>query len=73
MFRSGQANATLPDAVVFDFLMPSTDAGVAVQFAGWAVLSVGSLFATRRNRDLRLLVLGISILVLGVMTVRAVH
>jgi hypothetical protein len=58
---------------VFDFLMPSTDAGVAAQFAGWAVVSVGSLYATRRNRDIRLLVVGLSILVLGVMTVRAVH
>ncbi len=58
---------------MIDFLMPSTDAGVAVQFVGWAALSVGSLFATRRNRDLRLLAIGLSVLALGVMTVRAVH
>jgi len=53
--------------------MPSTDAGVAAQFAGWAVISAGSLLATRNNRDVRLLIIGVSVLVLGVMTVRAVH
>ena len=53
--------------------MPATDAGVAAQFAGWAGLSVVAFIAFRNDRDLRLLAVGISILVLGVMTVRAVH
>jgi len=58
---------------LLDFLMPATDAGVAAQFAGWAGMSVVALIVTRHNRDLRLLAIGLSILVLGVMTVRAVH
>ncbi len=53
--------------------MPSTDAGVAVQFAAWVGLSVVTFVTTRNNSDLRLLAVGISVLVLGVMTVRAVH
>jgi hypothetical protein len=58
---------------VLDFLLPATDAGVAVQAAVWATVSVGGLIATRRNKDLRLLVIGLSVLILGLMGVRAIH
>jgi len=58
---------------VLDFLLPSTDAGVAVQFV--AVIGIGTVgaFAARANRDLRLLIVGITILAVALMTVRAVH
>ncbi len=58
---------------MLDFLLPSTDAGVAAQLAGWAVASTASVALTRRDPDLRLLVVGASILLLAVMAVRAVH
>jgi len=58
---------------VLDLLLPSTDAGVAAQLAVWATVSVGGLIATRRKKDLRLLVIGLSLLVLGIMGIRAIH
>jgi hypothetical protein len=58
---------------VLDILLPSTDAGVAFQFI--AVLAAGtiSLVALRSKRDLRLLVVGITVLAIALMTLRAVH
>jgi hypothetical protein len=56
-----------------DLLLPSTDAGVLVQVVGWVVVSGLGLYLTRNNKDLRLLVVGISILVLALMALRAVH
>jgi hypothetical protein len=58
---------------VLNFLLPTTDAGVAAQFAVWVTVSVGALIATRRNSDLRLLAIGLSVLVLGIMGVRVIH
>ncbi len=58
---------------MLDFLLPTTDAGVAAQFAVWASVSVGGLIATRRNKDVRLLIVGLSILTLGLLSVRAIH
>ncbi len=47
--------------------------GTTVQGMVWAVLSVGAFLASRRNKDLRLLVVGLSVLTLGVLAVRSVH
>jgi hypothetical protein len=58
---------------VLDFLLPTTDAWAITQFAVWATLSVAGLMATRKNKDLRLLVIGLSVLVLGLLGVRAIH
>jgi hypothetical protein len=58
---------------VLDLLLPTTDGGVGIQLAVWAIISVGALFATRRNKDLRLLVIGLGVLALGLMGVRAIH
>ncbi|MEN8238222.1 MAG: hypothetical protein ABFR53_03360 [Actinomycetota bacterium] len=58
---------------MLNFLLPTTDAGVAAQFAIWATVSLGGLIATRTNKDLRLLVIGLSVLVLGIMGVRVIH
>jgi hypothetical protein len=56
-----------------DLLLPSTDAGVAVQVGLWVVLSATGLVLTRRNKDFRLLVVGLSILGFSLIALRAVH
>ena len=58
---------------MLDFLLPTTDAGVALQLGLWATVTVVALAATRRSRDLRLLVIGLSILTVGLMGIRAIH
>lgn len=58
---------------MMDLLLPTTDVGVAAQVAVWTIVSVGALIVTRRNTDLRLLVVGLSVLTLGLMGVRAIH
>jgi len=58
---------------LIDFLMPSTDSGVAIQFVAWTTITAIAVFLTRTNKDVRLLVIGLSVLVVGAMTVRAVH
>jgi len=58
---------------MIDVLLPTTDAGVALQFA--VVLAAGyvGVVATRRHRDLRLLVIGATVLLVALMALRAVH
>ncbi|MCL1587464.1 MAG: hypothetical protein M3092_03525 [Actinomycetia bacterium] len=58
---------------MLDLLLPTTDGGVGVQLAVWATVSVVGLIVTRTKRDLRLLVIGLSILTLGIMGIRAIH
>lgn len=58
---------------MLDFFLPSTDAGVAIQFAVWLLLSATAFWYTRRNKDLRILAIGLSLLTFGVMAVRAIH
>jgi hypothetical protein len=58
---------------LLDFLLPSTDGGVAFQFAAWLVLSITAQWFTRHNRDYRLLAIGLSTLTFGIMAVRAIH
>ena len=58
---------------MLDLLLPTTDGGVGVQLAIWAIVSVVGLIVTRTNKDLRLLVIGLSVLTLGVMGIRAIH
>lgn len=58
---------------MIDVLLPSTDAGVAVQIGAWILLAGIGIYATRRNPDVRLLVIGVAVAGLGVMAVRAVH
>jgi uncharacterized membrane protein len=58
---------------LLDFLLPSTDGGVAAQLAIWFVLSVVALWFTRHNKDFRLLAIGLSVLTFGIMAVRAIH
>jgi len=58
---------------VIDLLLPKTDAGVAIQVILWAALLVGALFVTRKDKDLRLLAVGLGALTLGLLAARAIH
>lgn len=66
-------NGFRPNTRVLDFFLPTTDAGVAAQFAGLAAISTVALYLTRNQADTRLLVIGLSLLALGVMAIRAIH
>lgn len=58
---------------VMDLLLPATDAGVLVQLVLVAIVaSVVSVIA-RRNRDVRLAVVGLTVLTVGLLALRAVH
>jgi hypothetical protein len=56
-----------------DLLVPATDGGVAVQFGLVIVAGLIGLLLSRRRPDVRLLVIGLTILLLALMAVRAVH
>ena len=58
---------------VIDLLLPSTDAGVAVQFALVASVGVAGVVLSRKHPDVRLLVIGLTVLVIALMAMRAVH
>lgn len=58
---------------MLDVLLPATDAGVAAQFAVVGSITALALVMTRRNRDLRILIVGIAVLLAGVLAVRALH
>ena len=54
-------------------LFPRTDAGVVVQVVVLAVLIGGALWLTRQHRDARLVVIGGSLLLVGLVGLRAAH
>lgn len=58
---------------MIDVLLPSTDAGVAVQLGLWVVFAGAVIYATRHRPDARLLTIGVATLGLGLMAVRAIH
>lgn len=58
---------------VIDFLLPATDGGVAVQLGAWTLISGFSIYRTRHDKDFRILAVGVSILVLSAMGIRALH
>ena len=72
MSRHEQGRSRVLDGMI-DVLLPATDAGVALQLV--VVLAAGftGLVATRRHRDLRLLVIGATLLLVALMALRAVH
>lgn len=58
---------------MIDFLLPRTDGGVAGQAAvAFVVLSV-ALYAVRRDREVRLLVIGIAVLTAAWFALRTLH
>jgi hypothetical protein len=56
-----------------DLLLPTTDAGVAMQAVVVAVLFGALLVRTRHDPDLRLLVAGGTVFVAGLFMLRAAH
>ncbi len=56
-----------------DLLLPSTDAGVAVQFAVVAIAAGAVLLGLRRHPEWRVLVIGAALTVFGAMAIRAIH
>ena len=54
-------------------LLASTAGSAPAQLIVWAVLSFLSTVLVRANKDLRLLVFGISFTALGVLLIRAIH
>lgn len=53
--------------------MPVTDAGVAVQFIAVILAGLIGLVLARKHADARLLVAGLTLLLVSLMAVRAVH
>jgi hypothetical protein len=56
-----------------DLLLPTTDAGVLAQAVLALVVFAALLVVTRRDRDLRLLVVGTAVLTAGLFMLRAAH
>lgn len=72
MFRHEQDPSRVLHGVI-DVLLPATDAGVVFQFG--VVLTTGTvaMVVSRRNRDVRLLVIGLTVLLVALMALRAIH
>lgn len=56
-----------------DLLLPRTDAGAMLQTAILVPVLLGILVAVRRHAELRTLVLGVLLLTLGLLGLRAIH
>ena len=56
-----------------DLLLPATDAGVMAQLAAVAALWAISLWALRNRPDDRLLAIGVGLVLLALIGVRALH
>lgn len=59
--------------MILDLLLPTTDAGVAAQLALFFGVVVIALWRFWSNSEIRLLVIGSGIVILGLMGVRALH
>lgn len=58
---------------MIDVFLPATDAGVALQFGVVLTVGAAAFIVARRNRDVRLLVIGLTVLLVSVMALRALH
>jgi hypothetical protein len=58
---------------VLDLLLPTTDAGVAAQFGLLLVVAATGAWFARHNKDVLRLVIGLTLLIAGLMAVRAIH
>ena len=58
---------------MIDILLPATDAGVVIQIVVVVSFTIAGLVLARSNRDLRIFTLGVGILFLALIAVRAVH
>lgn len=59
--------------VILDLLLPTTDAGVILQFVVVGLLLVAVLWRSWSNPEARLLVIGSGLVILGLMGFRALH
>jgi hypothetical protein len=59
--------------VVLDLLLPTTDAGVAVQFVAAGVVLAVVLWRFWSSPETRLVVIGSGLVILGLMGFRALH
>ncbi len=58
---------------MIDLLLPRTDAGVLVQIIVVTVVFTLATITMRRNRDVRILMIGMWVATYGFMGVRAIH
>ena len=58
---------------MLDLLLPATDAGVAAQFGLLLVVTATTAWFARHNKDVLRLVIGLSLVLAGLMAVRAIH
>jgi len=58
---------------LIEILLPSTDAGVALQFGLLFAATAAGLWFARHNKDFRRLVFGLGLMLAGLMAVRAIH
>lgn len=58
---------------MLDLLLPSTDAGVAAQLGLLLVIAATAAWFARHNKDVLRLVIGLTLLLSGLMAVRAIH
>ena len=58
---------------MLDVLLPSTDAGVAAQFGLLLVVALTAGLFARHNKDVLRLVVGLTLLLSGIMAIRAIH
>ena len=72
MFRHEPGRSRVPHGVI-EVLLPATDAGVAFQFGVVLVAGATGIVATRRNRDVRILAIGLAVLLVALMAARAIH
>ena len=58
---------------MLDVLLPATDAGVAAQFGLLLVVALTAGLFARHNKDVLRLVVGLTLLLSGIMAIRAIH
>lgn len=58
---------------MYDLLLPETDAGVFAQFALLFIAAGISGWFARSNKDILLLIVGMTLLAAGLMAIRAIH
>jgi len=54
-------------------LLASTSGSAPAQLVAWAIVSLIGIGIVRNNKDLRLLVFGVSFSAFGVLLIRAIH
>jgi cytochrome c biogenesis protein CcdA len=58
---------------MLDLLLPATDSGVAFQFGLLLVVAATGAWFARHNKDYLRLIIGLTLLIAGLMAIRAIH